>query len=145
MKQALSRLALSLALLFSVSCYHARIETGLPVSTQVIDKPFASGWIYGLVPPSVVNTAKDCANGVAIVETEHSFVNQLVGFLTLGIYTPIHIKVTCASSAKMGASNAPADQLLVARTASEQEVVEAFALAAQRAVEQNQAVYVQFE
>jgi hypothetical protein len=41
--------------------------------------------------------AERCQNGPAEVETQHSFVNQLVGFLTLGIYTPMEIKVTCAN------------------------------------------------
>jgi Bor protein len=78
-------------------CYHATIETGATPSTVVIDKSFASSWIYGLVPPSTVSTTSKCTDGVAKVETQHTFVNQLVGFLTLGIYTPMQIKVTCAS------------------------------------------------
>ena len=78
-------------------CFHATVETGATPSTVVIDKPFASAWIYGLVPPSTVSTTEKCPNGVAKVETQESFLNQLVGFLTLGIYTPMHIKVTCAA------------------------------------------------
>ena len=77
-------------------CYHATVETGVTPSTEVIDQPFASSWIYGLVPPKTVATAERCSNGVAKVETQHSFLNQLVGILTLGIYTPMAIKVTCA-------------------------------------------------
>ena len=79
------------------ACYHATIETAATPSTVVIHEPFASSWIYGLVPPKTVSTESRCPNGVAKVETQHSFLNQLVGFLTLGIYTPIEIKVTCAS------------------------------------------------
>jgi hypothetical protein len=41
---------------------------------------------------------------VARVETQLSFANQLVGLLTLGIYTPMDIRVTCAASR----SDAPA-------------------------------------
>ena len=78
------------------ACYHAVIDTGLTPSTVTIDKPWASGWIYGLVPPSPIETAKKCANGVSKIETQLSFANQLVDFLTLGIYTPMEIKVTCA-------------------------------------------------
>jgi hypothetical protein len=37
-------------------CYHATVETGATPSTQVIEKKFASSWIYGLVPPSTVST-----------------------------------------------------------------------------------------
>ena len=92
---------LSLAAITAVfaGCYHATIETGAIPSADVMEKSFASGWIYGLVPPSTVSTAARCPHGPAKVETKLSFVNQLVGFLTLGIYTPMNIKVTCAAAA----------------------------------------------
>jgi Bor protein len=49
------------------------------------------------VPPSTVSTAEKCPKGVAKVETQHTFLNQLVGALTLEIYTPMQIRVTCAA------------------------------------------------
>ena len=79
------------------SCYHATIETGLAPGPQTIRDGFANAWIYGLVPPSTVETMERCPNGVARIETRLSFVNQLVNFLTLGIYTPMEIVVTCAA------------------------------------------------
>lgn len=79
-------------------CYHATISTGAIPSTQVVEKSFASGWVYGLVPPSTVETAAQCPDGVAKVETKLSFLNQLVGALTFGIYTPMSIRVTCAAA-----------------------------------------------
>jgi hypothetical protein len=84
-------------LILLAGCYHATVETGVTPSTVVIEKSFASGWLFGLVPPSTISTAEKCPNGVAKVETELSFLNQLVEVLTLGIYTPMHIKVTCAA------------------------------------------------
>lgn len=92
------RVLVAVAWIASVGCYHATVETGAPPSPEVVEKSFASGWIYGLVPPSTISTAAKCPNGVAKVETKLSFVNQLVGFLTLGIYTPMSIKATCAGS-----------------------------------------------
>lgn len=86
------------AIVALTGCYHATIETGRPPSPEVIEEPFASAWVYGLVPPKTVEAASECANGVSRVETQLSFVNQLVGFLTLGIYTPMTILVTCAAS-----------------------------------------------
>jgi hypothetical protein len=145
MKQFAFVLALCLALLLSVACYHARIESGLPASTHVVEKSFAASWIYGLVPPSTVSAAKDCGKGVAVVETELSFLNFVVGALTAGIYTPMHIKVTCAASSSMGAVDAPSNNLVVPSDASEQEIAEAFALAADRAVASEQPVCVRFE
>lgn len=82
------------------ACYHATVETGAAPSATVIEESFASSWVYGLVPPKTVEAASRCPNGVARVETQLSFVNQLVGALTAGIYTPMTIKVTCADGAK---------------------------------------------
>ena len=79
------------------ACYHATIETSAAPSTQVIKRSFASGWIFGLVPPSTVQVSERCPHGPAKVETQLSFVNQLVSFLTLYIYTPMEITVTCAA------------------------------------------------
>ena len=103
MRTLLARSTAMAGLALSLGCYHATIETGAPPSNEVISKSFASGWIFGLVPPSTVATAAKCPDGVAKVETKLSFVNQLVSFLTLSIYAPMNIKVTCA--AKRTASN----------------------------------------
>ena len=90
------RVGLACVIALTSACYHATVDTGLTPSTVTIEKAWANGWIYGLVPPSPVETAQKCPNGVAKVETQLSFANQLVNFLTLGIYTPMEIKVTCA-------------------------------------------------
>ena len=94
-------IVLLMLLAFTLSaCYHARIQTGMNQSNYVVEKKFASCWLYGMIPPNEVQTTGLCRNGVAVVETEQSFLNLLVSGLTLGIYTPMHIKVTCASSQK---------------------------------------------
>ena len=128
-----SRLAKLTPFLLVVACYHATVETGLTPSAEVIDKSFASSWIYGLVPPSTVSTASQCHSGVARVETQLSFVNGLVGLLTLGIYTPMAIKVTCAAAGAAASSTAPGTLSLRGDSPSTlyQSV---FALAADRSV-----------
>ncbi len=88
------------ALLAVAGCYHAIVNTGLPPSPTTIEEPWASGFIYGLVPPNPVETMQKCPRGVAKVETQHSFLNSLVAGLTFGIYTPITITVTCAQAGK---------------------------------------------
>lgn len=143
MSFARSFLLLAIMLIAS-GCYHARIETGLTPSAQVYEQTFASGWIYGLVPPSKVNAASECPNEVAVVETRLSFVNQLVSALTLGIYTPMHITVTCAGGGTSSLA-VPAESVAVAHGAGEAEVTEAFTRAADLAVASEQAVFVQFE
>jgi hypothetical protein len=97
------RIAVACCALLLSGCYHATIETGLTPSTVTLEQRWANSWIYGLVPPKTVNTSARCTTGVGRVETQLSFLNQLVGLLTFGIYTPMDVRVTCAQ----GSSAAP--------------------------------------
>lgn len=134
----------ALVLVVSIAgCYHASIDTGKNPSGQVIKQSFASSWIYGLVPPKTVETAARCPNGVAKVETRLSFVNQLVGLITLGIYTPMEITVTCAEAMGADLDEVEADFEL-ANDASPEQVRDAFALAARKAAKTGHVVYVRF-
>src|SRR5216110_112574 len=92
----LLRLSLVGVFAFALACYHATVDTGLKPSAQVVEKSFAAGWIFGLVPPSTVATASQCSHGAAKIETQLSFVNQLVAFVPLDILTPMSIKVKMA-------------------------------------------------
>src|ERR1700730_3792453 len=86
---------------FSSACYHATITTGLPAGTDKVSVEWANGFLFGLIPPSTVETASKCKNGAAIIETQHSFLNMLATFITFNLYTPMQIDVTCASSNRM--------------------------------------------
>lgn len=133
--------ALAAAALLSAGCYHATVTTGAtPSAVEVIDEPFASGWIYGLVPPKTVEAAEKCTSGVAKVETRQSFVNGLVGMLTLGIYTPMHIRVTCAASTS---AMAPSDAAQYLVSGDDPTVArEVLTAAATEAFERGEAVVV---
>jgi hypothetical protein len=134
---------LSVALLIALpACYHATIETGLPPSNEVLEQSFASSWIYGLVPPKPVSTMAKCPSGVSKVETQLSFVNQLVGLLTLGIYTPMAIKVTCATGRRSAIPGEP--EIKVGDNPTDEGVIDAFRRAANLTVESGQPVYVRF-
>lgn len=100
--------AILIAGLLLGGCYHATIETGAKPSTVVVEKKWASGWIFGLVPPSTIETQAKCPNGVARVETQLSFLNMLVTILTLHIYSPMDIRATCAEGeASMSGTTVP--------------------------------------
>ena len=118
-------------------CYHAVIQTGRPESTDVISIKWANSFIFGLVPPPIVETASRCTNGVAKVETQHSFLNGIAAIVTFSIYTPMQIDVTCA--ARGTASAEPVIKVEQGRTA-EQAVTEAVRLSS----EKDTPVYVQF-
>jgi hypothetical protein len=93
----MKRVLLGLALMVLLAgCYHATVTTGARPGDVKIEQKWAKGWILGLVPPSTVETMGKCSNGVAQVDTQLSFLNQLVSGITLGIFTPMEIVVTCA-------------------------------------------------
>jgi len=123
-------------------CYHATIETGLPSSNDTVSNSFAPGWIYGLVPPSTVATAAKCPNGVAKVETQLSFVNMLVGDLTLGIFTPMSIVATCATKATADAVGSGAADITVAAQSDPTPVQDAFKKAADVTAKTRKPVFV---
>lgn len=100
-------IAVTVIVLTGSGCYHAVVDTGLAPSSQTVDKAWAHGFVYGLVPPALVETASKCAQGVSKVETQHSFLNMLAQALTFGLYTPMQITVTCAGTGATGI--APAD------------------------------------
>lgn len=91
--------ALFVAVAFS-ACYHATIDTGLTPSGTTVTKEWAHGFVYGLVPPALVETVAKCPHGAAKVETQLSFLNQVASILTFGIYSPMTIQVQCAAAPK---------------------------------------------
>lgn len=121
-------------------CYHATVDTGQPASGEVIVEPWAHGFIYGLVPPSTVETAERCPNGVAQVETQLSFLNMLASALTFSLYSPMTIEVQCASAGVGGASAFEIDG-----DASLDDSREVFTEAVRSSLEQGTVEYVKFE
>jgi hypothetical protein len=109
----MARKTIAALLLLSAGCYHASIESGMKPGTNKIEEEWASGWAWGLVGPQPIEAQSKCTNGLSRVETEHSFLNGLVGAVTLGIYTPMHLTVTCA-----GGPNAEAPAPATPRTPS---------------------------
>ena len=80
-------------------CYRVTVITGAPPADapEVVDHPWQKSFVYGLVPPPEIETKEQCPQGFAVVMTERSFLNGLVGALTYSIFTPMHAKVTCAA------------------------------------------------
>lgn len=109
MKRILSLLLIPILAFALSGCYHAKVSTGKRPSGQTVEKAWATSFINGLVPPSTVEVAQQCPNGVAMVETKLSFLNQIVGGFTGGLYSPMHITVTCAASGSASVVAPPAD------------------------------------
>ena len=131
------------SLFLLAGCYHATIDTGLAPGSKTVEM-WKHSWIYGLVPPSVVEAQSECENGVARVETQMSFVNGLVGALTFSIYTPMTVIVTCAKD--MSAIDEGAETVVSLPYGSDYaQIMDAFGQAADMAMANEQPTYVQFK
>ncbi len=142
LKQLLSVLLLTFLL---TGCYHASITTGLEASNEVIDKPWAMSFVYGLIPPAEIDASAECSNGVAKVETQLSFLNQVVSALTAGIITPMHITITCASDGKTALiEEIEKEQVItIPSEVSKSELQEIYKYASDLAVTMEKPIYIQ--
>ncbi len=142
--RAVRMLAAAASVLVLGACYHATITTGLTPSNQVIKENWAPGWIAGLIPPPVLETASRCPNGVAQVETQQSFLNLLVTGLTASIFSPMTIQVQCATGRRRASADDPAT-IHVSRSAPAAQRQEAVRQAVDRSEATGAPVYLQFE
>lgn len=129
-------LVLSFTLVVVTGCYHQVVETGLTPTGPVINRT-AGVMFWGLAGAEVDATA-ECASGVAVVETQQTFLNGLLAVVTLGIYTPQTVSITCAAGdgpvpdgpevtvsrdATSAEANAAAQKAVTMATLSQQPVI----------------------
>jgi hypothetical protein len=96
------RYAVLVAALVAVTgCFRQVVQTGRTPSATVIDRPWVATWLWGLVPATPIDVSAQCRSGIATVTTEETFMNGLVHLLTLGIYAPRHVTITCATGSAM--------------------------------------------
>lgn len=143
MRRTLSLAMLALGLVSTTACYHAVVETGRTPGTTVVQKPWVGTYIFGLVAAQPIDVSAECRSGVARVETQQSFVNGLVSGITLGIYTPRTVTVTCAAT-RTGALGTGATTIAVADDASRAERSAAFGQAAEESARTGRPVFVRF-
>lgn len=137
------RLWLSLVLVGSLTaCFHQTVQTGLSPGATVIDMPWVKTWVFGLIPPEEIDVRSQCPSGTATVETERSFLNGLVGAVTFGIFTPVHVRITCASGSASLPGNAR--QFVAPSHATAEQHAQMLHAAVQASLEQNQAVVIRF-
>ena len=137
-----SILLVTLAVLMT-GCYHAQVTTGLEASNEVYQEAWATSLIAGLVPPSIVEAEQHCSNGVAKVETRHSFLNLLAQMITFSIYSPMEITVTCATG--MSDASTGEETIQLAKNSPTETVQETFRKAANLSAEKEGPVFVEFK
>lgn len=81
----------------AVGCFRQTVETGRTPANVVIDRPWTSAWLFGLVPATPIDVSTLCRSGVATVVTRVSAANLLVSVATLGLWTPRHVTINCST------------------------------------------------
>jgi hypothetical protein len=82
------------------------MTTGKAPSNTVVEEKWAPSYLYGLVGAEI-DVSEECENGIASAERMFTFPNMLVNTLTLGIYLPQNVTVTCAADGSMSATKTP--------------------------------------
>jgi hypothetical protein len=93
--------AMLAAAFLATGCYTTRFQTNLaPGGAKYEEK--GNFFLWGLVGEKEVDLKKLCPAGAARWQNQQTFVDGLLGFVTLGIYIPRTIDVEC-TAAKAGA------------------------------------------
>ncbi len=137
----IAKLSVIIPALLSAACFHAVVETGRTPSPTVVRRPFQPSFLYGFIAPRRLNVAEECPEGVARVETLHTGFEMLIAWATAGIFTPMSIRVTCASS---GTSVVPGERVLEVGQGGATAQQEAVERAASLSAETGHAVYLRF-
>ncbi|HEX6316537.1 MAG TPA: Bor family protein [Gemmatimonadaceae bacterium] len=139
------RYSASIAVAFGLvlsGCFHQVVQTGRTPGPTVVKKPWTATWLWGIVPAKPIDVTQDCPGGIATVETKQTFMNGLVGALTIGIFTPRDVTVTCATGTARGSG---LQEFIVARDASQAEKAQVMADAIAASARSHQPVLVSLQ
>ena len=93
----LGRAALLAALLCGAGCYKATFIRDPNAVKGVEQDKWVDYWLWGLVNEQEIDVKQFCADGrVAQIVTGGDFLSGLVNFVTIGIYSPRKVFVSCA-------------------------------------------------
>jgi hypothetical protein len=94
MRKAISAIAVCSALSFC-GCYRVSVHAPPNASVGRSEEYAAHHFIYGATSSTI-----DVPCEIDTVVTKLSFVDMLVGWITVGIYTPSTVELTCKAPAK---------------------------------------------
>lgn len=112
-----SALLLSAVLLLLPGCYQAQITTDRAPSDTVVEEKWVASYLNGLVAAKV-DVSEDCPDGIAAAERNFSFLNGLVSTITLGIYLPHTVTITCAANVSSSATTSAGPPVLTVTDAT---------------------------
>ncbi len=129
-------------------CYSAQVTTEKEPGGETIEMR-KTGFVNGLVMQGMpVDGARMCPNGVASVSTELTFLDQFLGALTGGIYSPMTVTLNCASGEMSGGMSklvpAPDIDFKLPEETKQTEVEKTISAAAQKSATMDRPVQVKF-
>ena len=111
----LRAMACVVALATATGCYTVRFQSTMPPGGARYEEK-GHFFLWGLVGEKEVDLKKLCPAGPSRWQNQQTFVDGLVGFVTLGIYIPRTVTVECtAAKAEVGG----VDPALLAQIAPE--------------------------
>jgi hypothetical protein len=88
------------SLVLATGCYTVRFQTNLPPGGAKYEEK-GNFFLWGLVGEKEVDLKKLCPAGPARWQNQQTFVDGLIGTVTLGIYIPRTINVECTGGKAM--------------------------------------------
>jgi hypothetical protein len=79
-------------------CANLTVKTGSPPTAAPIKKDLTF-YIWGLVGTEEIDLRALCPTGVASIHQQATFGDMCLSLITLGIYTPRTVEITCSSGA----------------------------------------------
>lgn len=77
-------------------CHRIIIDSGLEPAAETYREEWNMAYAYAIYPANI-DASQWCGGRFAVVETKHSFLNGVVSNITLGIITPMDVRVVCAA------------------------------------------------
>ena len=106
------------------ACFHQVVQTGRAPGPVIVEKEWVKTWIFGIIAADPIDVRKECPSGVATVETQSSLPNSLVGLVTLGIFTPQSVKITCAAAGRSPSPSPDALEVRIPNSATREQSIE---------------------
>ena len=95
MKKLIVVLMLSLFVIVSSGCYHITYDSGKQIPANITKtKLSANMFLWGIVG-TTIDIKKLACKEIMKIESKESFVDWLLGYITLGIYVPNTVLVYC--------------------------------------------------
>ena len=88
------------AAISATGCYSTTLRSGLPAGEKPMEgeQRWHSGFLGGTQEASgPYDVAEMCPHGWSEIKTETSFANGVVDLVTVGVYNPQTVDVTCAA------------------------------------------------